>query len=222
MMNIVSTKTQVNKNYYDSDDIVKMSTEQLIACLFSTKDYSLALELSRSVLQKFEYSLKRLAKASLSDLLKIPGLDENSALTLKASIELSSRRKIQLESNIKITCSEDVFDQFTSLVNMNHEEFWVLYLNRANEIMSKKQISKGGVSGTVVDTRIIVKNAIDLLSSGIILVHNHPSGQIKPSNADKQITQKIKNALSFLDIGLLDHIIIADLNYYSFADEGLL
>jgi DNA repair protein RadC len=108
------------------------------------------------------------------------------------------------------------------MLDLPYEEFWILHLNRANQVLAKEKIGQGGVSGTVADVRIILKSAINKLTSGLILAHNHPSGNLQPSNADKQLTEKIKNACRLLDISLLDHLIITNNSYFSFADNGLL
>jgi DNA repair protein RadC len=108
------------------------------------------------------------------------------------------------------------------LGDLPHEEFWILILNRSNQVIDKVRISQGGISGTVIDTRIILRSAIDKLASGLVLCHNHPSGNIQPSDADKKITEKIKTAANYMEINLLDHVIIADKNFFSFADEGIL
>ena len=108
------------------------------------------------------------------------------------------------------------------LIDLNHEEFWVIYLSRANRILKKERISKGGISGTIVDSKLIMKKALLLLASSIVLVHNHPSGNRNPSEQDKNVTEKIKSACKLLEINLIDHIIIAGNSYYSFADELIL
>jgi len=123
----------------------------------------------------------------------------------------------------KISSSKDVFYLFQPLLgDLPHEEFWILILNRSNQVVDKVRISQGGISGTVIDTRMILRNAIEKLASGLILCHNHPSGNTQPSEPDKKITEKIQNAANFMEINLLDHIIIADKSFFSFADEGIL
>jgi DNA repair protein RadC len=141
-----------------------------------------------------------------------------------SALELGRRRKeSDLPKKLRITSSKDVYDiMAANLLDLPHEEFWVLLLNRANAVIKKVQISAGGVAGTVADPKIIFKTALENLASSIILVHNHPSGNMMPSQADKELTKKMKEAGKLLDIPVLDHIIFADRVFYSFADEGIL
>lgn len=150
------------------------------------------------------------------------GIGEAKAITIMAALELGRRRKISERINKKkITHSKDIFELFQALIgDLPYEEFWILLLNRSNLIIEKFKISQGGVSGTVIDIKIILKTAIEKLASSIILCHNHPSGNREPSSADDLITQKLKKGAELLDIQVLDHIIVADTNYYSYADEG--
>ena len=123
----------------------------------------------------------------------------------------------------QIKCSKDVFDLLGPLISdIPHEEFWILFLNRSNKVINRMKLSQGGISGTVTDVRMIMKKAIEYLASGIIVCHNHPSGNLTPSESDSKITQKIREAGAFMDIQLLDHLIVSDKEYYSFADNGLL
>jgi len=152
------------------------------------------------------------------------GIGEAKAITILAALELGKRRKIsEIITKNKITQSKDVFELFQPILgDLPHEEFWVLLLNRSNRIIEKIKISQGGVAGTVTDIKIILKQAIEKLASSVILCHNHPSGNKNPSKADDSITQKLKQGSELLDIQVLDHIIIADMEYYSYADEGKL
>jgi len=154
--------------------------------------------------------------------MKNKGAREDKAITIMAALELGRRRKIaEIIEKKKITQSNDVFEFFQPLVgDLPHEEFWILLLNRSNRMIENKKISQGGVSGTVIDVKIILKYAIENLASSIILCHNHPSGNKIPSQADNAITKKLVDAGSLLDIKILDHIIIADTEFYSYADEG--
>jgi DNA repair protein RadC len=168
--------------------------------------------------------LHELARHTVKDLVKIKGIGEAKALTIVAALELGRRRK-ELENNEKpkITGSKDAYDIVKAdLMDISHEEFWIVLLNRANRVIKKSQISKGGVAGTVADPKIIFKLALDELASGIILAHNHPSGNLTASQADLDLTKKLREAAKFLDIQVLDHIIVAGQKYLSFADEGLL
>lgn len=202
-----------------------LSDAELIAILIgSGNSEESAVELSKRILQSTENSLSKLAKLSVNDLQKFKGIGEAKAISIVAAMELARRRKEENVSNeISIKSSKDAYQVVqTFLSDLPHEEFWILSLNRNNKVKSKTLISRGGVSGTVVDSRIIFKQAIEELASGIILAHNHPSGNIQPSSEDIKITRKIKEAGELLDIRLIDHIIVGEKNYYSFADEGMI
>ena len=202
-----------------------LSDAELIAILIGsgTKN-STAVELSRKILQLAGNNLHELGKLNIADLLKIKGIGNAKALLILAALELGRRRnRTDVITKIKIASSKDVFNFFQpNLGDLPHEEFWILILNRANQVVDKVRISQGGISGTVIDTRIILRSAIEKLASGLILCHNHPSGNTQPSDADKKITDKIKTAANFMEINLLDHVIIADKDFFSFADEGLI
>ncbi len=202
-----------------------LSDAELLGILISsgTKDKS-AVDLGRELLCMANNNLNNLAKLSVSDLRKLHGIGPARAVTIAAALELGRRRKLaDAQDTIQIKASKDVADIFQPLLaDLSHEEFWILYLNRSNKVITRMKLSQGGVSGTVTDVRIVMKKAVELLASGIILCHNHPSGNLNPSEADSKITQKIKEAGSFMDIQLLDHLIISDKDYYSFADNGLI
>ena len=202
-----------------------LSDAELLGILISsgTKDKS-AVDLGRELLCMANNNLNNLAKLSVSDLRKIHGIGPARAVTIAAALELGRRRKFaEAEDTVQIKASKDVADIFQPILSdLSHEEFWILYLNRSNKVISRMKLSQGGVSGTVTDVRIVMKKAVELLASGIILCHNHPSGNLNPSDADSKITQKIKEAGSLMDIQLLDHLIISDKDYYSFADNGLI
>lgn len=202
-----------------------LSDAELIAILIGSgsRDES-AVDLSKRILSYAKNNLNQLGKMGVPELQKFKGIGEAKAISIAAALELGRRRK---ESDpierVKITHSSVVFDYMREVMDdLPHEEFWVLLLNRGNQILEKVNISKGGVSQTVVDAKIVFKMAIDKLASSIILCHNHPSGNLKPSEADKQLTKKIKEAGIILDLPILDHLIFADNKYLSFADEGLL
>lgn len=202
-----------------------LSDAELLSILIGTgtKKHT-AVDLAKLVLADSGYQLTNLGRKQIADLKRIPGIGEAKALTIIAALELGRRRKDSvIEKKPKITCSKDAYDILYPLMDdHNHEEFWVLYLNRANHVISTKNISKGGIAGTVADSRIIFKNALEHLASAIILSHNHPSGNLKPSDSDIQLTKKLKEAGTFLEIPVLDHLIIGESGYLSFADEGLI
>lgn len=203
-----------------------LSDAELIAILIgsgNTKES--AVQLSQRILSSVNNNLNELGKLSLSDLTKFKGIGEAKAISIIAAAELGRRRKeSEADRKIKITSSNDVFKALHAhLSDLPHEEFWILLLNRANEILATINVSKGGTTGTVVDGKIIMKHAIETpRCCGIVLGHNHPSGNLKPSEADIKITQRLKEIASFIDINLIDHIIVGENAYYSFADEGML
>lgn len=177
----------------------------------------------QSLLEKVDYSLKDLARLSIRDLIKM-GLTPREARAVVAAIELGRRKSVEEGMERKqIKMSKDTADIFIPLLSdLMHEEFHVLFLNRSNKIIKRMKVSQGGLSGTVTDVRIIFKEAINCLASAIIVCHNHPSGNLKPSESDTKITQKIKESGALLDIQLLDHIIVGGDEYFSYADNGLL
>jgi len=190
---------------------------------FGTREET-AIQLAQRVLNSYGNDLHLLAKASIAELKKFKGIGEAKAINIASAFELGRRRnENEIVSKAKISCSGDAFKLLNKkLSDLPHEEFWILLLNRANSVVKMECISKGGISGTVVDARLILKPAIETLASGIILCHNHPSGQLKPSEQDLSLTKKIKESSRVMDINLLDHIIIGDQKYLSFADEGIL
>ena len=202
-----------------------LSDAELLGILISsgTKDKS-AVDLGRELLGIVNNNLNSLGKLTISDLKKLNGIGPARAVTIAAALELGRRRKLsEIPEVPQIKCSKDVADIFQPLLSdLAHEEFWILYLNRSNKVIDRNKLSQGGISGTVTDVRIVMKRAIECLASGIIVCHNHPSGNLNPSESDSRITQKIKEAGNLMDIQLLDHLIISDKDYYSFADNGLL
>ena len=183
-----------------------------------------AVSLSRRLLSAVDNSLSRLGQLNLAEITRFKGIGQAKALSIIAALELGRRRRdTPPPKRPRITGSSDVYQYvLTFLQDIPHEEFWVLYLNRSNLVVKSELISKGGVAGTVVDTKIIFKAAIECLANAIILCHNHPSGNPKPSDPDLQITKKIKEIGKIMEIPVLDHIICCDHDYYSFADQGLL
>jgi DNA repair protein RadC len=183
-----------------------------------------AVELARTILGQAGNNLHELGKESLGDLLKVKGVGPAKAISVIAALELGRRRAgIPSKEKIPVKSSETVYNLFQPILgDLEHEEFWLLMLNRANKVLGRYKVSQGGLSGTVIDTRIILKKALDNLASSIIVCHNHPSGNDQPSDADLKITEKLKKAADMLEIKLLDHVIIAEKSYFSFADEGLI
>jgi len=205
--------------------IQSLSDAELIAILIGSGSRNeTAVELSKRILASVENNLNQLSKLSINDLQNFKGIGEAKAISIVAAMELGKRRKVSdILEKAKIDSSKDVFEIFASvLCDLPYEEFWVLFLNRANKIINKQKISQGGVSGTVIDIRLVLKQAIEKLASGIILCHNHPSGNIQPSKSDIDITKKLKDAAKLMDINVLDHIIVTDNEYFSFADKGLI
>jgi len=202
-----------------------LSDAELLGILINSGTTKLtAVDIGKEILRKTDNDLNHLAKLSVKDLSKFPGIGEARAITIVAALELGRRRKeTESREKPKITCSRDAFDVLRPhLMDVPHEEFWILVLNRANQVIRPVQISAGGVSGTVADPKIIFKAALEHLASAVILSHNHPSGNLQPSQADKDLTRKLKAAGQLLDIPILDHLILSDKTYLSFADEGLL
>lgn len=202
-----------------------LSDAELLAILIGsgTKNAS-AVDIARELLAMAGNNLSELGKLTVTDIIKLKGIGHARAVTLIAALELGRRRKLaEATDTPRIKSSADVFNIFHPLVeDLSYEEFWILFLNRANRIINRMKISQGGVSGTVTDVRIILKNAVECLASGIILCHNHPSGNNSPSEADIKITRKIKEAGELMDVQLLDHVIICGKEYYSFADNAML
>ena len=205
--------------------ITSLSNAELLAILIRSggKEES-AVELARRILMGAGNNLRELGKLSVNDLVKHKGMGPAKAIAIVAAVELGRRRgRAEIHDKIRITGSRDVYLLFQPvLCDLAHEEFWVLLLNRANRVIDYIRISQGGISGTVIDVRIILKNALDRLASAIILCHNHPSGNLKPSDADRKITSKIRDSCRTMDLQLLDHLIVTDNSYFSFADEGLI
>jgi len=200
-----------------------LTDSELLAILIRSGTHlETAVELSRRILSQVENDLTRLSRLTVAELAEFKGMGQVKAITIVAALELGRRRRIAEASRTqKISSSKEVADLFIpDLTDLTYEEFWILLLNRANAVIGKHQISKGGVTGTVVDPKVVFKKAVDCMASGIILCHNHPSGNLSPSDADISLTRKISDAGRLLDIQVLDHLIIAGEKYYSFADEG--
>lgn len=202
-----------------------LTEAELIAILIGSGNKNeTAVELSKRILASVGNNLSALGKLSVSDLCNFKGMGDAKAVSIIAALELGRRRK-ETESvkREKIITSKDVYEIMKpSILDLPHEEFWLLILNRSNLLIKRELISRGGVSGTVVDTKIIFKAAVNHYASSIIICHNHPSGNLKPSDADIKITKSIKEAGKIMEIPLQDHLIITETGYYSFADEGML
>lgn len=208
-----------------------LSDAELIAILLgSGTSKRSAVEVAQELLQSAGHysensgsSLDELGRMTVKQLMKVRGIGEAKALTLAASLELGRRRKFSPGKSLKISSSKDVYNYyFHLLADQPTEHFRVLLLKRNNTVIRDCPISSGGISGTIVDPKLIFKEALENLASSLIVVHNHPSGSTTPSDEDKKLTQKLVEAGKFLDIFVLDHLIFADNNYFSFADEGLM
>ncbi len=202
-----------------------LTDAELIAILIGSgsRDES-AVELSKRILHHYGNDLNRLGKATIAELCKFKGVGEAKAISIIAALELGRRRGDTEEAVPElIKGSRDAYQVMKRhLIDLNHEEFWLILLSRASKVIAKELVSKGGLSGTVADPKIIFHMALQHQASAIILIHNHPSGNLKPSQLDIDLTKKIANAGRMLDINVLDHLIITDSSYFSFGDEGLL
>lgn len=233
-MNVYSKNTLTIKAWAEEDRpreklVLKgktnLSDAELIAILLgSGSREETAVALAQRILNEFDNNLNELGKQTITDLTKFKGIGEAKAISVIAAMELGRRRQIsEIKVLPKITCSYDSYKIIAPLIaDLPHEEFWILLLNRANKMICRKCISSGGVSGTIVDAKVVFKKAIDQLASAIVLCHNHPSGNLKPSQADLAITRRLKQAGDVLDITIIDHLIVTEQGYYSFADEGKL
>ena len=201
-----------------------LSDAELVAILIGSGSRNeSAVSLSKRILSSVDNNLNALGKLSIKQLMEFKGIGEAKAVTIVAALELGRRRRIEESVELqKITSSKAVFDIMQPIIGeLPHEEFWVLYLNNSNKVIYKSQLSKGGITGTVVDVRLIFKTALEQHAISVILSHNHPSGKLQASDADKEITKKLKIAGEQLDIKVLDHIIITEKGYFSFQDEGI-
>lgn len=202
-----------------------LSNAELLAILISSGNREdSAVELSKKILNSVDNNLNELGTRSVHYLSStFRGIGEAKAITIIAAMELGRRRKLEEAlTKEKIVTSKDAFLVFHPILSdLPHEEAWVLFLNRANKIVGRRKVSVGGITSSIVDIKMVMKEAIDLLASGIILGHNHPSGNSLPSESDKIMTQKLKEACCIFDISFFDHLIVAGENYYSFADDNL-
>lgn len=202
-----------------------LTNAELLAVILTTGTKSIsAVDLARNILSSSSNDLNALSRKNIKELCTIKGVGPAKAMMIRAVMELANRKEM-VNSKIKdqICSSDDAFRMLkTKFLDLKVEEFWVIYLNRANKVIAQKKLSSGGISGTVVDPKVIFHNALSEFACGLILAHNHPSGNLKPSKSDIAITKKIKQAGEFLDISVLDHLIFSENRFFSFADEGLM
>jgi DNA repair protein RadC len=202
-----------------------LSNAELIAILIGsgTKNET-AVALSKRILSSANNNLNELGRVSIKKLMKFKGIGEAKAVSIAAAMEIGRRRQNEKAVlKAQISGSKAVFNLLQPLIaDLPHEEFWIVYLNNSNKVIHKAQLSKGGITGTLVDIRLVMKQALEFGAVSLVLAHNHPSGTLKPSEADKKITKKLQKASEALDIRVLDHVIITQNNYYSFADNNLI
>jgi DNA repair protein RadC len=201
-----------------------LSNAELLGILIGsgTKEFT-AIDIAKMILDNSDNSLNKIARLSVQDLKKFKGIGDARAINIVSALELGRRRKTETSKSDKITSSADVYELVKpDLADLPHEEFWLLLLNRANVVIKKQAISQGGVSGTVADPKLIFNHALNHLASGVILVHNHPSRNTNPSEADKRLTKQVCEAGKLLEISVLDHVIFTDNGYFSFADQSML
>ena len=199
-------------------------TELLAILIGSGNQKETALCIARKILSNTDYSLNDLSKLSVHKLMKFRGIGKVKALTIIAALELGRRQRNQnVITAFKLNSSQSVFDLMQPILgDLDHEEFWILLLNNANKLKYKWQLSIGGITATLVDVRLIYKKALEIGATSIILCHNHPSGNLKPSQSDMMLTKKIMKGAKLLDVKILDHVIVTEKSFFSFADEGRL
>lgn len=203
-----------------------LSNAELLAILLGSGSRSKsAVDLAKDILRSVDNNLNELGKVSIDELIKkFNGVGEAKAITIVAATELGRRRQMSaIKDRPEVRGSQDAYNVIAPmLADLHHEEFWILMLNRGNQVLKRVQVSLGGVAGTVVDAKIIFKRALEIPASAIILCHNHPSGNLRPSMPDIEITKKIKAGAELIDIKVLDHLIVSERGYFSFADEGMM
>jgi DNA repair protein RadC len=206
-----------------SKGIYALTNAELLAIILGSGNREeTVVNLSQRILQSVSHNLNQLGKLSVKQLMNFKGIGEAKAIGIVAALELGKRRKSEdVLHRQQIQISKDVYKYFYPLLcDLYHEEFWVLFLNRASKVIDKVKISQGGIAATIVDERIIYKEALLCVSSSVIVCHNHPSGQPLPSSEDDAVTVKLQRGLKFLDMNLKDHVIVGDGQYYSYADAG--
>ena len=219
---VISTPWQVNDS--SAAKLVLTGTGALSNIEILAVAAGISEDCARNLLVAAGHDFHNLAKMSLNSMTKIDGVTTARAIRISAIFEIGRRRKSTPATlRPKVRCSQDAWKVLEPMLSdLQHEEFWVLLLNRSNQIIDQKRISQGGISGTVTDVRLILNAAVERLASGIILAHNHPSGNLSPSDADLKITKKIKDAAVLLDLSVLDHLILSDQGYLSMADDNLM
>lgn len=200
-----------------------LSDAELMAILIGSGSRNeSAVALSKRILASVDNNLNELGRLSVKQLIQFKGIGEAKAVSIVAALELGRRRREEEVHNIiKINSSRDAFELLRPRIgDLEHEEFWILYLNNANKVLHSALLSKGGLTGTLVDVRIVMRQALELGAVALVLAHNHPSGTLIPSKGDREVTRKVQRAALALDIKILDHLIITEADYFSFADEG--
>jgi len=219
------SKADLPREKYRSKGPNSLSDAELIAILLRTGsgDESV-LDLSKRILVNCNNSLHNLANMPLKELMKIYGIGEVKAITIKAAFDIGTRIRVEaVTRKKKIKSTSDLVELMQDkIANIPHEEFWAVFVSQSSAILGMEIIGKGGLTSTSVDVRMIMKSALELRATGILLCHNHPSGNVKPSNQDINITSQIKDAAALLNISVLDHLIINDDKYYSFSAEGMI
>lgn len=202
-----------------------LSDAELIAILIGSGNREeSAVDLCKRILNTQQNNLNKLARLSVVELQKFKGIGEAKAISIVAALELGKRRRLEdALKETQIKGSHTAFEILQPLIgDLTYEEFWVLYLNQSNILLNKQLLAKGGITSTLVDVRLILKKALEYSAVGIVLAHNHPSGKLTPSDSDRNLTKKIKDAAQLMDIKIIDHIIVTEKSYYSFADEGMI
>ena len=202
-----------------------LSDAELLAILLGKGTVGVsAVALAQDILSSVDNSLHELGKRSVAELTRFKGIGDAKAITIAAALEIGRRRQMSdLRERPRVTSSRDAFNAIAPLLtDLHHEEFWVLLLNKASEVFSRERLSTGGMAGTVVDGKILFKTALDARAAAVIAIHNHPSGSLQPSQTDIDLTRRLRKAGELLDLPLLDHLIVSERGYYSFADEGML
>lgn len=202
-----------------------LSDSELLAIILgSGNNEDSAVELARKILASVDYNWQKLSKLSIKDLMKFKGIGEAKAISVAAALEIGRRKAAQeIPEKEKVTSVNDLYKIFSQyLSDLQTEEFWAIFLDQKNHVIYKTQISKGGISGTLVDVRVIFRIAIEHFATSVVVAHNHPTGNLTPSQPDISITRRIKEAGELLDIKLLDHLIIGENSFFSFSEQGLL
>lgn len=202
-----------------------LTDAELLAILLGTGTVGIsAVALAQEILASVDNNLHELGKRSVAELMRFKGMGEAKAISVAAALEIGRRRQLSdLRERPRVTSSRDAFNAVAPLLtDLHHEEFWVLMLNKASEVFSRERLSTGGMAGTVVDVKILFKTALESRAAAVIAIHNHPSGSLQPSQADIDLTRRLRKAGELLELPLLDHLIVSERGYFSFADEGML